>query len=164
MTPLSIRLATKNDIPIIVSIYNEFIDTTITMDTTLVTVESRSKWFNEHSPEHPITCFVTDTGIIAGWSSLSKWSEKLGYKRTVENSLYVARKFQHAGIGTKLLKDSIIRAKNLGYHCIVSRIDAENTISLSLHEKYGFQNIGIMKEFGFKFNKYIDIVILQLLL
>ena len=146
---MSIRLATNNDLLDIVTIYNEFIDTTVTMDTIPVTVESRTKWFNDHSPEHPITCFVTDVGIIAGWSSLSKWSEKLGYKGTVENSVYVSRKFHQLGIGSKLLEDSITKAKKLGYHCIVSRIDAENIISLSLHEKNGFQTIGLMNEFGF---------------
>lgn len=161
---VSIRLATTNDLPSIVSIYNEFIDTTVTMDTIPATIQSRTKWFKDHSPKHPITCFVVDTGVIAGWSSLSKWSEKLGYKGTIENSVYVSRKFQHQGIGTKLLNDSIGRAKELGYHCIVSRIDAENIVSLSLHESKGFQKIGLMKEFGFKFNRYIDVVLLQLML
>lgn len=160
---MSIRMATIHDLPAIVSIYNEFIDTTVTMDTIPATIEDKTRWFNNHSAEYPITCFVMDTGIIAGWSSLSKWSEKLGYKGTVENSIYVSRKFHHSGIGTKLLTDSIKKAKSLDRHCIVSRIDAENTISISLHQKYGFQKIGLMKEFGFKFNRYIDIVLLQLL-
>ena len=161
---MSIRLATMNDLLAIVSIYNEFIDTTVTMDTNRATIESRTNWFTNHTPAYPITCYVTPTGEIAGWASLSKWSEKLGYRFTVENSIYVSQKYQNHGIGSKLLLDTITRAKKLRYHCIVSRIDSENDISLSIHQKHGFSIIGSMREFGFKFNKYIDIVILQLLL
>ena len=153
-----------NDLLAIVSIYNEFIDTTVTMDTNRATIESRTNWFTNHTPAYPITCYVTPIGEIAGWASLSKWSEKLGYRFTVENSIYVSQKYQNHGIGSKLLLDTITRAKKLHYHCIVSRIDIENVISLSIHQKHGFSIIGNMREFGFKFNKYIDIVILQLLL
>ena len=161
---MSIRLATMDDLPDIVSIYNEFIDTTVTMDTNKTTIEGKTNWFTNHSPAYPLTCYVSPTGEITGWASLSKWSEKLGYRFTVENSIYISKKYQKQGIGSKLLLDSITRAKELRYHCIVSRIDSENTISLSLHQKLGFSIIGNMRELGFKFNRYIDIIILQLLL
>ena len=161
---MSIRLATYNDIPSIVDIYNEYIDTTITMDTEQATIESRTQWFQNHSTVHPVTCYVSESGEILGWASLSKWSEKMGYRYSVENSIYVSKKCHRGGIGTKLLEDLIQRAKELQYHCIISRIDSENLISLALHQKYGFKVIGEMKETGFKFNKYINVKILQLLL
>ena len=150
MILLTIRLATLQDIPAIASIYHEFINTTVTMDTEKDTIQSRTSWFQNHSPEYPIICFTTESNLIAGWASLSKWSPKPGYKLTVENSVYVSKKFQHLGIG-----------KN---HSIIARIDSENTISLELHKKFGFVEIGYMKEFGFKFNKFVDIIMLQLIL
>lgn len=160
---MTIRLATQEDIPFIVAIYNEFIDTTVTMDTVKSTIESRTKWFQSHSSSHPIICYISDSGEIMGWASLSKWSDKIGYQYTVELSVYVSKKYHGIGIGTKLLIECIKRAKELQYHCIVSRIDSENLISLSLHQKYGFKVIGEMKEIGFKFNRSINVKILQLL-
>ena len=164
MILLTIRLATLQDIPAIASIYHEFINTTITMDTEKDTIQSRTSWFQNHSPEYPIICFTTESNLIAGWASLSKWSPKPGYKLTVENSVYVSKKFQHLGIGKKLLAEIINKAKILQYHSIIARIDSENTISLELHKKFGFVEIGYMKEFGFKFNKFVDIIMLQLIL
>ena len=161
---MTIRLATLQDVPTITSIYNEFIDTTVTMDLFESSIDNRTIWFQNHQPTFPITCYVNDSGKVVGWASLSKWSPKLGYKLTVENSVYVSKKYQKLGIGKKLLSDIISKAKDLHYHTIVSRIDSENVISLNLHKKYGFIEIGCMKEFGFKFNKYIDIIMLQLIL
>ena len=96
---MSIRLATYNDIPSIVDIYNEYIDTTITMDTEQATIESRTQWFQNHSTVHPVTCYVSESGEILGWASLSKWSEKMGYRYSVENSIPNTRKLKRRFFG-----------------------------------------------------------------
>ena len=92
------RLATKNDLNAIVSIYNQFISTSVTMDTEEVPVASKKNWFNAHNKYYPIICYVTDNEVI-GWASLSKWSEKIGYAKTVEESIYVIKKYHGQGFG-----------------------------------------------------------------
>ena len=158
-----IRIATESDLNDIVSIYNEYINTTVTMDAEITTIISRLPWFNAHGPNHPILCYVKND-IIVGWVSLSKWSDRIGYAKTIEISVYVTRRSHHLGIGKILLQEAINRAKELKFHCIIARIDSTNQISLSLHKKYGFELVGVMKEIGFKFDKYVDVHVLQLLL
>jgi phosphinothricin acetyltransferase len=161
---MTIRLATINDLSSIIAIYNEFIGTTVTMDTLEANVESKQGWFVQHSNQYPIFCFFTPENEVVGWASLSKWSEKPGYKYTVENSLYITKSYQNKGIGSKLLEKLIETAKDNQFHCVISRIDANNNVSINLHKKFGFIAIGTMKEIGFKFNRFIDVTILQLLL
>lgn len=163
MNNLFIRIATKNDLPEIVSIYNQYINTTVTMDTEEATISSKTNWFNAHDQHYPIICYINNNEIL-GWVSLSRWSDRIGYAKTIEESVYVSKKYHGEGIGKLLLQEAIKRAKQLQYHCILARIDATNQISLSLHEKSGFITIGTMQEVGFKFNKFVDVKILQLLI
>ncbi len=134
------------------------------MDTTRATIETKKEWFNNHSDEYPLLCYMNNNGTILGWASLSKWSEKTGYRFTSEISIYVSKNAHNSGIGTALIQECLNKAKKSKLHCIVSRIDSENKVSLALHKKFGFTEVGVMREFGFKFNRYIDIVLLQLLI
>ncbi|MDI3312121.1 MAG: GNAT family N-acetyltransferase, partial [Thermoanaerobacterium sp.] len=68
------------------------------------------------------------------------------------------------GIGDKLIKKIIEHAKENEFHTIVARISEGNDVSIHLHEKYGFKIVGTLKELGYKFNRYLDIHILQLIL
>lgn len=158
-----IKIAQINDLKTIVKIYNEYIDTTVTMDSVQSTVESKLEWFNDHDINHPIFCYELNS-IIRGWVSISKWSAKAGYNKTVELSVYVSKAFQHRGIGSILIKRAIEESKLKNYHCIISRIDSANKSSIELHEKLGFTYAGTIKESGFKFGKFIDIIVLQLLI
>ena len=160
---MTLRTAIITDLLTIVSIYNEFIDTTITMDTEKATYNSKEEWFKNHNDDYPILCDFSNENLT-GWASLSKWSEKGGYRKSVELSVYVSKKYQRHGIGKKLVEEAINRAIKKKYHCIISRIDADNRISLELHKKFGFTQVGILKESGFKFGRFIDIIVLQLLI
>ena len=158
-----IKLAERENLEAIIKIYNEFIGTSITMDTEKATLESKDVWFKDHNQNHPIICYI-ENEEIRGWASLSPWSSKKGYSKSVELSVYVAKSSHNQGIGKSLMKEAIKLAGLQNYHCIISRIDSSNELSLYLHKKLGFTYIGTMKEIGFKFGKYIDIIILQLLL
>lgn len=84
---MKIRLAHKGDLKAIVAIYNEAIlETTATFDTETKTVESQREWFNEQQGKYPIFVCEVD-GEIAGWASLSAWSDRCAYSDTAENSV-----------------------------------------------------------------------------
>jgi phosphinothricin acetyltransferase len=82
----------------------------------------------------------------------------------VENSVYVHHEFHRRGIGSVLLKELIARARTLHHHVIIAAIDAEQPASVALHDRFGFQKVGQMKHLGFKFNRWLDVIYMELLL
>ena len=68
------------------------------------------------------------------------------------------------GIGRMMMNHAIREAKSLSFHTIIARIGGENDISINLHKSCGFTLVGTMKEVGFKFNKWCDVHIMQLML
>jgi phosphinothricin acetyltransferase len=86
------------------------------------------------------------------------------YKYTVEHSVYVRPDKRGLGTGKILLKEIIKKAAEQDFHNLIGVIDASNTISMKLHENEGFILTGIMKEVGYKFDKWLDAAFYQLTL
>lgn len=103
-------------------------------------------------------------GVVAGFGMYSEFRFREAYKFTVEHSVYVNNDFHGKGIGKLLLLELIALAKNQGLHTMIGVIDAENQSSIDFHEKYGFKTVGIIKESGFKFDRWLHSVFMQLIL
>jgi phosphinothricin acetyltransferase len=103
-------------------------------------------------------------GEILGWGSLSPFHPREAYHQTVENSIYVRHDALRRGVGSTLLADLIQRATDLGYHTMIAGIDTEQTGSITLHEKFGFEQVAHLKEVGHKFGRWLDVIYLQLML
>lgn len=162
---LTIRPATVDDLAAILDIYNEAVlNTTATYDIEPQTADARRRWFDEHV-ECGLPMFVAEMdGRVVAWSSLSTFRGKEGYRHTVENSIYVAESHRGRGIGKRMLAGLIDAARELGLHAIVAGIDAGTEVSLRLHESFGFVKVAHMKEVGRKFDRWLDVVFMQLLL
>jgi phosphinothricin acetyltransferase len=158
---LAIRRATIKDLKDITDIYNEAILTTdATFDTEPKTIAEQKVWFNDHGERNPILVAVVN-GIVCGWASLSKWSTRCAYTDTAEISVYVKQESHGRGIGKRLMKDILAEGEKVGLHTIISRITTGNDISIHLHEELGFQHIGVMKEVGKKFDRTLDVCMMQ---
>ncbi len=159
-----IRRAERADLEAITQIYNQAIlNTVATFDTEPKTVDSRLDWFNKHDKRYPILVALSDN-VVVGWVSLSVWSDKCAYNKTAELSIYIEEQQRGRGIGKKLMNSIIEHANNIDCHTIISRIAGESEASIHLHEKYEFQLIGTMKEVGYKFGRFIDVHMYQLML
>ena len=101
---------------------------------------------------------------MIGFGTYGTFREKIGYQYTVEHSVYVAEAFIGKGIGTLLLTELIQLAKSQGYHTMIGAIDADNGDSIAFHKKFGFVECGIIKEAAFKFNRWLDLLFMQLIL
>ncbi len=164
MEGLKIRLATVGDLPAINDIYNYYVlNSTCTYQEVPESLEARTVWFAAHDANHPITVAEAD-GSVAGWGSLSKFSPRTAYRRTVDDSVYVRHDMLRRGTGRALLADLIERAKGLGYHTIIASISADQKPSIALHEKFGFVQAAHLREVGVKFGRLLDVVYLQLML
>ena len=158
---LNIRPATEQDITAITEIYNDAIaNTTATFDTEPKTIEDRLLWFRAHDQLHPVIVAVIDDDVI-GWATLSKWSDRCAYDSTAEVSVYVHHEHRDQGIGKRLLEVLTLEGEKLGMHSLISRISKGNEKSIYLHTRLGFENVGVLKEVGKKFGKYLDVHILQ---
>jgi L-amino acid N-acyltransferase YncA len=158
---VKLRSARRDDLDSITEIYNEAIVKTVaTFDTELKTYEEQKKWFDDHESKNPILVAELN-GVIVGWASLSKWSDRCAYSDTAEISLYVREEYQGKGIGRQLIEAIIEEGKKTGLHTIIARITAGNESSLHLHRSVGFTHIGVMKEVGKKFGKRQDVHLMQ---
>ena len=162
---ITLRLATLDDLKAINDIYNHYVQvSTCTYQEEPETLEARTKWFECHKPEvHPIIV-AEQRGIVIGWGSISPYHSRCAYRFTVENSVYVHHGHLHQGIGSAILNDLIVKAKNIGYHAIIAAIDGSQTASVGLHYKFGFMEVGHFREVGFKFDTWLDVVYLELML
>lgn len=161
---LHIRPATEADQEFILEIYNEAVkNTTATFDTEPRSSVEQLMWFRGHKDNHPVLVSEED-GVVNGWASLSSWSERKAYEGTVEVSVYVQHDHRGKGIGKKLLEVITSEGRVVKNHTILSRISADNKISIHMHEQLGYRHVGIIKEAGKKFGKYIDVFMMQILL
>ena len=160
---INIRTATDADQEAILDIYNEAVlNTTATFDTDPRTNVRQLEWFRSHKKNHPVLV-AEEEGIITGWASLSSWSDKKAYDGTVEVSVYVHSEHRGKGIGKKLLQVITLEGRKLNNHTVISRIAGDNKISLHIHEQLGYRHVGVLREVGYKFGKYIDVYIMQYL-
>jgi len=161
---VNIRDAREQDAAAIAAIYNQAVLTsTATYDTVPQSVEARLEWLREHDERHPVIVAEDDGGVV-GWASLSKWSQRPGYDRTVEISTYIDEGARGRGLGTILTQAMIDRARAIGYHAIISRISLDNERSVRMTERLGFERVGTLREVGFKFGQLLDVAIYELLL
>jgi len=159
---LKIRPATDADQQRIMEIYNDAVlNTTATFDTEPRTIEKQMIWFRNHKKNHPVIVAEED-GKVIGWASLSPWSDRCAYDTTVEVSVYIDTDFRGKGIGSKLLEMVTLEGKKLSNHTVLSRITEGNEVSIHLHEKFGYRHVGVMKEVGYKFGRFLDVNMMQL--
>jgi L-amino acid N-acyltransferase YncA len=157
---MTIRVAAAADLPAIDAIHNYYI---ATYQLAPETAELRQEWFMAHGERHPVTVAQID-GEVVGWGALSPFRTREGYRFTVEASIYVRHDRHRRGIGRLLLIDLIERARALGYHTMVGGTSADQIASIALQESLGFKQVGYFKEVGYKFERRLDVVFMQLML
>ena len=162
--PITIRRAELADAPAIAEIYNEAIlTTTATFDTEPKNVDERTKWLQSHDERHPILVAVLD-GQVVGWASLTRWSDRRAYDDTAETSFYVHSTHRGRGVGRKLKEAIIEEARRLGYHTLIALVAEGSDESIHLNESAGFAHVGTLKEVGRKFDRLLDVHVMQKML
>ncbi len=107
---------------------------------------------------------ATENEQVVGFGYYSEFRFREAYKFTVEHSVYVTKDVIGKGIGKLIMQHLIDLANAQKLHTMIAVIDAENESSIAFHEKFGFETVGIIKESGFKFDRWLDSVIMQKML
>jgi L-amino acid N-acyltransferase len=160
-----IRDARELDLAAMLAIYNDAVlTTTAVYDYQPRSTEQQAAWFKAKQ-EHSLPVLVAeDGGAVVGFASYGPFRPWPAYLHSVENSLYVAPEKRGRGIGTALLPALIQRAAERGLHTMIAGIDATNEPSLRLHAKFGFERVAQFREVGWKFERWLDLAFLQLML
>ncbi|MCM6773422.1 GNAT family N-acetyltransferase [Nocardia sp. CDC159] len=161
-----VREALERDLPEILAIHNAAVaETTAIWDEEPVDLAERLGWWRERVAKgYPVLVAEID-GAVAGYATYSQWRPKVGFRYTVENSIYVADRFQGRGVATALLAELLARARRRrAVHAMVAAIESTNTTSIRLHEKFGFRTVGELPEVGHKFGRWLDLTLMQLTL
>ena len=159
-----IRLAHPTDAQPISDIYNHYVaHCTCTFQIEPETLKDRQEWLHARSEQFPVTVACASDHVIA-WASLSPWHSRCAYAKTTEFSIYVHHDYHRNGIGKALLKDLITRAKRIGHHVMIGGACSEQVASIKLQESLGFVQVGNFRQVGRKFDRWLDVVYLQLML
>jgi L-amino acid N-acyltransferase YncA len=127
--------------------------------------ESMRTWFDaKDRGGFPVLGLVDDDGKLLGFASYGTFRAWPAYKYTVEHSIYVAAAWRGQGLGKVLLREIISHARAQNYHVLVGAIDSENAISIRLHQQFGFEYAGTIRQVGFKFGRWLDAEFYQLIL
>jgi len=161
---MNIRDATATDLPAIAAIYHYFVlNSTCTFETEPRSAGAWEEWLAEHRGAWPVIV-AEEASEVLGWGSLSKWNNRCAYRYSTEDSVYVRRDCHGRGVGRAILTDLIARAKHHGHRNIVAQIADHQAASERLHASLGFRRVGCLERIGFKFDRWVDVVIWQLAL
>ena len=155
----SIRPANQDDMPAIVGIYNWAVNQTFaTIDSEPLDSEEAREWWEMHGKRSKLLVAVDETGVI-GWARLLPWKQR-GYD-VVEFLVYVDPVHHGRGIGSALIDDMTREAKSMGLRTVVASIAKDNRAGLALYTKAGFETIGTIRHAAHKFDRWMDITLVQ---
>ena len=128
-------------------------------------LESMATWFAaKRKGDYPVIGAVSESGELLGFSSYGVFRAWPAYKYSVEHSVYVAAPHRGKGIGKRLLQRIVEEAAAQNYHVLVGCIDSQNAVSIALHRALAFQHAGTIRQVGFKFGRWLDLNLYQMVL
>lgn len=159
---LTIRDLAEPDLAGVVAIYNEVAATsTAIFDDRAATPASRRRWWQERVGLGYPVLIAVDGDLVLGFSSFGDFRSWPGYRHTVEHTVHVRADARRCGVGRGLVEALFPRAAALDKHVMVGGVDAANEASIRFHERLGFERVGLLREVGRKFDRWLDLAFLQ---
>jgi len=160
-----VRNAQTNDLPELMAIYNQAIaeSTAVYEYQPFDEVYMEQWWKQKCEGNWPVLIFEWDRKVAA-FGTYGTFRARAAYESCVEHSLYVHSQFQGQGLGKDMLIRLIEAAQKDRRHTMIGGIDSTNSVSLKLHADLGFKEVGRLPEVAYKFDKWLDLVFMQLIL
>ena len=163
--PVVVRDATSNDLPAITELFNALIPTaTVAWRDHLADDDEMAAWFaDQRTQSNPVLVATLDDDVVGytTWSWFRGGPRFPGYQHTRELTIHVRADIHGQGVGRALLDALLERARGTGLRVLVAGVDAENEASIRFHERLGFVEVARMPEVGRKFDRWLDLVLLQ---
>jgi L-amino acid N-acyltransferase YncA len=162
---VTVRLAVPQDAEAIRTIYNrEVTGSTVTFDLVPRTLDEQRQWLEEHAGAHPAIVAVDATVEVVGFGCLTPYRPRPAYATSVEDSVYVDQDHRGRGIGQLLLLELLRLGTAHGFHTVLARIVGGHHASIGLHQACGFEVVGLEREVGRKFGRWLDVALMQRML
>jgi len=164
MIEYKLKPCTEAQLPEILDIFNDAIlNSTALYEYKVRTLERMNAWYADKlKSNYPVVGAFTLDGKLLGFSTYGMFRVQPAYKYTVEHSVYVRSDMREHGLGKVLLLEIIRKAQEQNFHSLIGVIDAANAVSIKLHENEGFVLVGVLKESGYKFGRWLDAAFYQL--
>lgn len=161
-----IKSCDEAQLPEMLEMFNDvIINTTSVYDYSPRTMEFMIEWYySKLKGDYPLIGLFDSHNSLLGFGSYGPFRTRPAYKYSIEHSVYVRHDMRGKGYGKILLNEIINCVIKDDYHVLVGGIDADNEISIKLHEKMGFEFAGTIKHAGYKFGKWLDLSFYQLIL
>lgn len=161
----AVRDATDADLPQILAIHNHNIAHGFALwRYEQGTLAERAAWLHDRrGAGYPVLAAVEGDEVL-GFGGYGPFRFGAGYGRTVENSIYVREDRQRRGVARALMGRLIERATAEGRHVMVAGIGLPNDASVALHAALGFVDCGLLREIGWKFDRWLDLRLMQKML
>lgn len=158
---MHIRQVTAADAAALAAIYNYYVQATIiSFETEDVSVAEMQARIRDKLVKHDWLVGEVD-GELVGYAYYGTFRPRRAYEHTVESTVYVEPSYVGQGYGRQLLGALITSAQAHGYRELIGIIALPNPASIHLHRRMGFQEVGILKQAGYKLGRYIDVAIWQ---
>lgn len=163
---VSVRAAREDDMPAVLEIYNEEVrHSTATYQYAERTLDEQvAQWLAKRAEGYRFFVAVTDDDAVVGYANYGLFRPREGWRFTCEHSVYIHRDWRGRGLGKLLLPAVMAHARERGFHSMVGVVDAANTASVKLHESLGFKLAGVIREGGYKFDRWLDVAFMQAML
>lgn len=160
---MDIRDAQATDLPSIQAIYAHHVLTgTGTFEEVAPSLEELTARFETNIAAGFAWLVAGDASGILGFGYYGRFRDRAAYRHTVEDSVYVRDGVRGQGVGKALVGTLVERARAARFKQMLALIgDAENTASIGVHASLGFHHCGIMRKVGYKFERWLDVVIMQ---
>jgi len=163
MSDVLIRPTTEADLPAITAIYDHAVRTgTATFELTPPDLAEMTARFGNLTGAGFADLVAIADGQVMGYAYAGPYRPRPAYRFTVENSVYLPPEAQRRGIGLKLLAALIEASAERGFRQMIAVIgDSANAASIGLHTRAGFEMIGVHRNVGLKFGRWLDTVMMQ---
>ena len=159
---IEVRDAGADDIAALTAIYNDVVATsTAIYRDRPASLDDRREWWASRVAQHYPVLVAVQNGEMLGFATFGDFRAWPGYRFTVEHSVHVRSDMRGRGIGRTLMRPLIARAAAAGKHVMVAGVDAANDGSIRFHAQLGFERVAHLREVGFKFGRWLDLVLMQ---
>ncbi|MFI0718954.1 GNAT family N-acetyltransferase [Streptomyces sp. NPDC021224] len=164
-TDVQVRAGTEADLAALTDIYNHYVrETPVTFDIDPITPDDRRPWLLSHPEDGPHRLLVAqpaEGGQVVGYATSSPYRPKAAYATSVETSIYLAPGAGGRGIGSLLYAALFEALADEDVHRAYAGVALPNQASIRIHERFGFQRVGVFQEVGRKFGAYHDVAWLE---
>jgi L-amino acid N-acyltransferase YncA len=159
---IAVRAATAADIERVQAIYAHYVlNSAFSFEEEAPSLDEMvQRWEKITAGEMPYLAAEVD-GLVVGYAYASPYRARIGYRFSVENSVYIDEGYVGQGIGAALLSELIAQCGRGPWRQMIAVISGDNDASIRLHQKFGFGMVGVLEDVGYKFGKWWGTTLMQ---